>query len=220
MNAEVAELTPAAHLSRETGYRTVLALTQEDLEACARLRFEVYCLDRGFLDPGAYPDGCERDADDQRSLSVLARHRDGHPAGSIRLVRSCQPGDLPFERHAAGRLSTAGVPVAEAGEVSRMVVQRNFRGRGGHGAEPLLLLELYRGLYRASLQHAIRWWYAAMEPAHVRALASFGFVFRQVGPLFDYYGLVAPCQADLRELEREMASRQPGLFDWFKDGAQ
>jgi N-acyl amino acid synthase of PEP-CTERM/exosortase system len=198
------------------------------LQAVFAMRFEVYCRDRHFLPEADYPDGQERDAYDRRSEQVLALDREERPAGAIRLVRSVVPGDLPFEEHCPELWPGSAVADRRTcAEISRMVVHRDFRCRreasqeaGGDGRSrmPLLLLALYRQLYRISRDQGIRWWYAAMEVPHARAFAGLGFTFAAIGPVTDYYGPVAPYRADLRAIEASLAATQPRLLDWLQRG--
>lgn len=187
------------------------------------LRFQVYCLDRGFLPAADHPTGEEHDACDQRSLHVLAHAVDGRVAGSVRLVRSQRPGDLPCEEHACFTDPRAAqVDRGAAGEVSRLVVHREFRGGPGGGGRsggtPLILLALYRRLFQASRAAGVRWWFAAMERPHARAMAGLGFTPAEIGPGCDYYGPVWPYLFDLDEVEAELARCQPALLAWFQEG--
>ena len=52
----------------------------------AALRYEVYCLECGFLSPEAYPGKLEVDDYDGRSLHVAAFDPEGQLVGAVRLV--------------------------------------------------------------------------------------------------------------------------------------
>ena len=97
------------------------------------------------------------------------------------------------------------------------------RTPGERGADkrvnaPLLVLGLYREMYRYSRAHGIRYWYAAMERSLAKVLALYGFVFKPIGPEQDYYGPVTPYLGDLRDLEDLVRSYNPKLLDWFQHG--
>jgi len=54
----------------------------ELLEASYALRYQVYCLETGYEDASAFPDGLERDGDDAHSVHGLVYYRarrDGTP---------------------------------------------------------------------------------------------------------------------------------------------
>jgi N-acyl amino acid synthase of PEP-CTERM/exosortase system len=69
-------------------------------------------------------------------------------------------------------------------------------------------------MYTYSLANGIRYWYAAMERPLARALTHMHFPFRQIGPVSDYYGKVAPYLGDLRELEAHLDKHDPALKAW------
>lgn len=87
-----------------------------------------------------------------------------------------------------------------------------------HGDErdsPMLVLGLYREVYRHSARGGIRYLYAAMERSLIRSLQKLGFPFQAIGPQADYYGAVTPCVLDLRVLEARMRETNPALAGWF-----
>jgi len=53
----------------------VPADSDELLDRVFRLRFQVYCVERGFEDAAEHPNGRERDRDDRRSLHFLVLDR-------------------------------------------------------------------------------------------------------------------------------------------------
>ncbi|HSH30532.1 MAG TPA: PEP-CTERM/exosortase system-associated acyltransferase [Thiohalobacter sp.] len=116
------------------------ATTEPLRERAHRVRYEVYCLERGFEDPAAFPDGRECDAYDARSLQALVQQRStGYPAGVVRLIQP-DPDDIeapfPVELHCAGQLDRKvidrfGVDRAHLAEVSRFAVARGFKRRPG-----------------------------------------------------------------------------------------
>jgi N-acyl amino acid synthase of PEP-CTERM/exosortase system len=82
---------------------------------------------------------------------------------------------------------------------------------------PILLLGIYRAMYRHSRQAGIRFWYAAMERSLARSLDKMGFRFIPVGPQTDYYGAVTPYMADIHELEAALRRDNKALAAWFID---
>ena len=65
----------------------VPADTPSLLDQAFRLRFQVYCVERGFENPADHPDGRERDRDDDRSLhSLLIDRATGSAVGTVRLI--------------------------------------------------------------------------------------------------------------------------------------
>jgi len=210
------------------------------------LRYEVYCLECGFLDRSHYKDGLESDEYDGGSTHFTAHNLANELVGSLRLVHAPLSLGFPFERHCKALFASIGLPPREqCGEVSRLVVRSDYRRRVGDSLagvpqeflangsvgvsirrapgnrrsnSPELLLGLYRELYQYSLEHGVRYWYAAMERSLARALARFQFVFVPIGMEVDYYGPVTPYLADLRDMENRLEESNPALLAWFRRG--
>ena len=200
------------------------------------LRYQVYCEECHFLHCDDYPDGCERDAYDAISAHFCCFNRSDELVGYVRLIAADAAHTFPFQKHC--RTLFDGVvlpPSAQSVEVSRLVVQRAYRRRRGdklygtvaggdpaarapdlRGHFPQLLMSLYRQMYRYSVGHGIRYWYAAMERGLPKVLEESYINFRPIGPSTDYYGQVAPYLADLRELEAGLARNNPALMAWLQ----
>lgn len=216
------------------------------LQQIFALRYEVYCLECGFLPAEQFQSGLESDEYDAGAAHILARNLENEAVGTLRVVQPTASQSFPFEHHCKALFEDIVLPRREeCGEISRLVVRKNYRRRSGDslagvsqafltdpapdvmgaGAtperrsnNPQILLGLYREAYRYSLQAGIRYWYAAMEQSLARALASFQFVFTPIGVETDYYGPVTPYLADLRELEDRVGAANPELMAWFCGG--
>lgn len=227
-------------------FRARPVMSEADLDPIYRLRYQVYCIERGFLDPQDYPDQRERDAYDDHSLHfglyTLAREL----AGSMRLVRG-RLEELPVAEHCelspATRDALASLP--QVAEVSRVAVSRNFRRRRGDGfysmqvapprpslprgditavsdqrASPPFVLHLYREAYQACRRLGINFLLAAVERPLARLLNSVGFTFEQIGPEVDYYGPVAPFVLDLDRFDRLVVEHRRGLLQFLAEGLE
>jgi len=213
----------------------------QELERAYRLRFEVYCLDCGFLDAANYPQPREADAYDDSSVHAFAYNLGGELVGYVRLIHYDSQRRFPWQLHCRDLLPGATLPPGEASaEVSRLMVRRDYRRRktdlvagvdtaqsldGEDGGErrrrsPQIMLSLYRRIYQYSRPAGIRYWYAAMERPLARALQAMGFTFKQIGAETDYFGPVAPYMADLRELEAALQARYPELLAWMRAPAR
>ncbi|MDO9042886.1 MAG: PEP-CTERM/exosortase system-associated acyltransferase [Desulfocapsaceae bacterium] len=96
-----------------------------------RLRYEVYCLECQFLDPLDYPDGLEIDSYDQRSFHVASHNFEGLLVGSMRFVLANECQEFPFQEHCSTFDDFTFPPREQCGEVSRLVVRKNYRRRVG-----------------------------------------------------------------------------------------
>jgi len=214
------------------------------LQQVFALRYEVYCLECGFLPAEQFQNGLESDEYDAAATHFVARNLENEAVGTLRVVQPTTSQSFPFEHHCKSLFHDIVLPRREeCCEISRLVVRKNYRRRSGDslagvsqaflsdpapdlmgaGASverrsnnPQILLGLYREAYRYSVQSGIRYWYAAMEKTLARALASFEFVFNPIGMETDYYGPVTPYLADLRELEERVGATNPQLMAWFR----
>ncbi|HRD66759.1 MAG TPA: PEP-CTERM/exosortase system-associated acyltransferase [Candidatus Competibacter sp.] len=118
-------------------FELILADTPERLEKCYRLRYEVYC--KEALIPGFnaenYPDELEYDQYDKQSLHCLLMHKPtGHTAGTVRIILHTSEGQFKFPLEKATGLEI--FPHALIGEVSRLIIAPEFRGRRGETGQP------------------------------------------------------------------------------------
>lgn len=202
------------------------------------LRFQVYCVERGFLPADDYPDQRETDEYDSDSEHFCTFNAKREVVGCVRLVRANSEQQFPLHRHCPTLYNDAYLPPpAESAEISRLVVRQDYRRRRGDtlvgmnendsvdGSErerrinsPQILLHLYRQMYLHSRESGIRYWYAAMEvPVAIAMKRIMNFGFRQIGPPTDYYGEVVPYVLDLRELESQVGSTNPDLMAWLSE---
>jgi N-acyl amino acid synthase of PEP-CTERM/exosortase system len=210
------------------------------LERSYRLRYQVYCLERKFLNARDYPDGLEIDRFDAQALHIGAIDVHGELAGTARVVRPSDLGLPIFEHCEIVPHQTFNRCNPRLVEVGRLSVSRGYQRRhddallagtagavrpaaGYRGAESRrhhedVFLTLLKGLYQASKRLGATHWLAATEKSLQRLLALRGFPFHQIGPQGDYFGPVAPYQMDLQEFENVVLSgRFPALED-FLDG--
>jgi N-acyl-L-homoserine lactone synthetase len=182
----------------------------ELLDESYRLRYRVYCLERGFLDAADYPDGREIDEFDEHSVHLGVFDAEGTMIGTARLIKP-NPHGFPMFRYCAffPEVMPPDAPDVALVEGSRLAISRHYMRRRRR-TEPLcdLMKALVTCARRVGANHLI----AASEPALARRLAHFGFPYRISGPTADYYGPVAACLMDLDELDEIVAEgRHPSL---------
>ena len=200
------------------GERQARAALVEPLgDAIHRLRYQVYCLERQFLDLTAYPDRREVDEYDAHAVHFAATDRDGELVATARLVLD-SPLGFPLEKRATELFPEfSRLPRARTAEVSRLIVAPSHRGRVI--IEPELLLGLFKELYEESRRLGLAGLLAAMEAGLWRLLRRLGIAFRAIGMLMDYSGPVTPYWSPLdawasgyRKVvahERRVAARTP-----------
>jgi N-acyl amino acid synthase of PEP-CTERM/exosortase system len=210
--------------------------TPEMLEEVFRLRYQVYCLEKGFEDPNANPNGIECDEYDGRSLHALLIHRASRAiVGTIRLVLhdpSLDVGSLPFDRVCHKRPSF--LPLETTAELSRFAVSKSARRRIGDGpygrvtslpgddAEyrrviPHTTLGLMTTALQLGLRHNVTHVCAVMEPTLLRLLTRLGIHFTPYGDPVEYHGVRQPCYTSVEDLFARMRVDRPDVWDVVTD---
>jgi N-acyl-L-homoserine lactone synthetase len=184
-----------------------------------RLRYQVYCIERGFLNAEDYPDRREHDEFDRHSLHLGVVDVEGALLATARLVKTSESG-LPLFRHCQiyARESELYQETTRVAEISRLCVSRELRQRRVGGVP--VAITLYRAIYQASKRNGFTHCLVATEPSLQRLLASLQVPFREVGPRTDYYGPVAPYLVDLSKWDQTILSRSLPALHSFLDGLE
>jgi N-acyl-L-homoserine lactone synthetase len=173
----------------------VIADTPDLIEEVFRLRYQVYCVERGF-EPGC--GGKEFDEFDDLARHVLLVHRSsGEPIGTVRVIPSFLTGGvkgLPMSS-VCPRGTLRALPGWTTGEISRFAVskQRRLSCRAGS----MVRLGLMQGTLRLSRELGLTHWCAIMEPMLLRLLRMTAVQFSPLGPLVEYHGLRQPAYLDI-----------------------
>jgi N-acyl amino acid synthase of PEP-CTERM/exosortase system len=227
-------------------FRTYLSVVEanskELLDHVFRLRYQVYCVERGFENAAAYPDGRERDGDDWRSAHFLVLYRpaqaaQGTPVGTVRLILPRAGTLLPVLKllRPADRRSI-DLPLATTAEVSRFAVPRAFRKRlnedwtrhPGVPSQPdsaacpllgLLNFWLIRAVVTMTIRQGITHITAVMEPALLRLLRQLGVEFHPIGGVVEHHGLRQPVWAAMAAVIDGIQKRRPDLWEIAFDNA-
>lgn len=146
--------------------------TNDEKIATYKLRFDVYCIERCYLNPNDYPDQLEYDQWDEHSAHFVAI--DGTQViGTTRLILD-SPIGFPLENHFNLKITRS--PRKTYAEVSRLI------------AKPTQLranIQVANGLYRAMLDHSldagITDWLMILDNRLLAMYRRIGFVFDQLG---------------------------------------
>jgi len=211
------------------------------LKATYRLRHSVYCREKKFLPENDYPDRLEIDAYDSHSVHFAAIDDEDLVKGTVRLVFPVAGLSLPLYDHC-----TLDVPVSPTTwEVSRLAISKRYRRpaapprvddafgltvmtMGLEEEERTQVNRLRRtvvtGLFMLMWQEARRLGaeniLVAMEPTLARLLARNNIDFERVGPEVDYYGPVYPYLMNIGNFERNLAQKNPALFEKYWSGVK
>lgn len=190
--------------------------TWKSLRAAQRLRYQIFCHERGIL-PGH--NGIETDAYDARSRHVVLRHRaSGEVVGTVRVVHVVRENpwaSLPIQ-HVCDPSLLAHLPLNSTGEVSRFALSRQ-RTPSDSRSGLLLRLALMQGVLRASRSLGLTHWCAVMEPTLLRLLRTASVNFQPIGPLVEYHGLRQPAIAHIDTLLINGREQRPAIWDYVTD---
>ncbi|MDD2558878.1 MAG: PEP-CTERM/exosortase system-associated acyltransferase [Desulfuromonas sp.] len=200
-----------------------------------RLRYQIYCIERGFECATDYPQDMETDRYDKHSAHfyVIAA-KSKIIIGTVRIILHSSLG-LPVEHFFSldKKLKYSGDP-SKIGEISRLAVSRDLRRAEitrllstlpgmdmksfkevqelRREMEEYIVEGLYRCIYHQSLELGLTHWYAVMVESLCNLLRRWGLCWTQVGNEVDYHGLRTPYLAEIVEIEKSIISDNPQLL--------
>ncbi|MCB1876537.1 MAG: GNAT family N-acetyltransferase [Chromatiales bacterium] len=171
----------------------VLVADNEQLRCEAfRIRYQVYCLERGFEDPARFPTGEETDEYDADARHFLVRSlKDGRFVATARAVVA-RHNELPMSRicRFSLRERTSDLPRME---VSRVSVVKGLNRRTDSAILALLV--------QASVAYGVELGLPNLmfltSPAVARLLRRLRLPLIQLGPLVEHRGMRAPFRLGL-----------------------
>lgn len=211
-----------------------------------KLRYQVYCIETGFENPGLHPDGVEIDEYDDNSVHYLIRHRKSAIyAATTRLILPDVADSewlFPIEKYTIidKKDWLKNIPRNRFAEASRFCVSKEFKRRKnelgtltGIGPSweadfteeerrifPHLSIALFACLIKMSDDHGIHYWYAVMEPGLIRFFTTLGIYFIGIGPLTDYHGIRQPSMIKVSDLLDGVAKKNQGLWEMMTNKGQ
>ncbi|HPQ26191.1 MAG: PEP-CTERM/exosortase system-associated acyltransferase [Chromatiaceae bacterium] len=218
-------------------FRVCFADTPFGVALHQRIRYQVFCLDKGFEDPSAFSTAQETDAWDDQSAHFIVQNKDTRQwVAATRLVLPKRGRPLPvdsmgvFDRH---RLEK---PNLRVGEISRFCIINNRSqvevnsqlhpepnsleawGIGSIGKKQQF--EITLGMIRAAgiyaLKRDIDFCIMLITDAFARMLRTLGVKLHQAGPATDHRGMRTAYLVDMRESVVSMAKKSSAVRDLFK----
>lgn len=133
-------------------FEVVKADTIEMIQRSLRVRYQVYCVEKGYEDPASFPEKMESDPFDFHAAHSVVRRRDsGKIVGTVRLVMA-DPSDpmglFPMEQHCGfafdkNRFDPSLLSRNELGEISRLAVSKEFSRGSSENAAKSTTISMY-----------------------------------------------------------------------------
>jgi N-acyl amino acid synthase of PEP-CTERM/exosortase system len=200
-----------------------------------RLRYQVYCVEREFLNRNNYPDRLEVDEFDRYAWHFGTVDGTGRLVATARLVPPSILG-LPLFRRCSIFPDEVElyVPHRRIAEISRLSMSRAALNTGAHAGlsgssvrvirskseRNAVSYSLYRGVYQESKRAGLTHWTVATEASLQRTLGGYGLPFRPIGPAIDYFGPVTPYLMDLSEFDSVILNGKLPRLKGFLDGLE
>lgn len=217
-------LRPTANRLFDDSYEVILADTEASRAIHRKVRYQVYCMERGFENPVDFPAGEEHDRWDAHAAPFIVRQRDsGVCVAAMRLVL---PYAASFPLEALNCLTPGHanhIQRRQLGEISRICIIRspNPHHRNPHldhsfghvipERESQVMLGLFRTVMVYGLERGIEHCYLLVTPAFARLLRRLGVVLHAVGAATEHHGLRAPYLIGLRESAASSCNRSAAI---------
>jgi N-acyl-L-homoserine lactone synthetase len=181
--------------------------TAEELELSQRLRYEVYCVEKQWLDPADFPEGRERDSYDEHASHFLALGIAGETVGTMRLITDGEH-PLPVEEY-------FGIEIDRSlgnAELSRLVVGAPYRS-----SQHEIMLGICKAVYDEACTSNVDQLYSIMDRVLLRTLQMVGFPFTALGePRFVWGDHTVPCVCPVGEVIPSLKRKHPKIGDFFE----
>jgi N-acyl-L-homoserine lactone synthetase len=196
-----------------------IADTAKSIEEAHRLRFQVYCIERGYE---CSTSGLEIDEFDSHARHVILRHAPTNKVvGTVRLIfPTANRGEhtLPLEK-----LCNEGVlddlPLRTTAEISRFAVAKQLRGIGATSAA-FLRIGLMAGILQISRDSGLTHWCALMDRSLLRLLQTNAIHFQPLGPIIEHRGLRQPAYGIINAVVRQLRQQEAAIWDFVTRGGR
>jgi N-acyl-L-homoserine lactone synthetase len=185
------------------------ALTAGSKEAAFRLRYEVYCKEKMWLNPEQYLDMLEKDEHDQKSETFLAYDsRSMRPIGTARLIindTGLSPLHIVKHPSISSSFNTAG-----SVEISRMAILESAR-------QGNVFIGLIRMLFRYILEYCsdFDYIYFSVEERFLKKVNQLGFEFVPFAPTALWYcDQLVPARQVISEMDGCVKKNNSEFHSW------
>jgi N-acyl amino acid synthase of PEP-CTERM/exosortase system len=227
----------------DDNFRVCFADTPFGVALHQRIRYQVFCLDKGFENPDTFSTNRETDAWDAHSAHFIVQDRSTRQwVAATRLVLPRKESVLPVQKTVSlDPKATEGLG-DYVGEISRFciisarsAILKQGDASAETGVEPLpnsleewgigavtsrQQFELTLGMIRAvviyALKRGMEHCYVLITDAFARMLRKIGVKLIQIGPTVDYRGMRTPFLIEMRDSVLSMSAHSSAARQLFK----
>lgn len=195
--------TPRRFIIRE-------AEDKASLSRIFRLRYNVYCLEKGYLKKEGYPNKLEQDKFDlfSKHFVILDKNVNNDLIGTVRVIFPSEL-DLPIINNFVFFDDYKFLIKEKCVELSRLIVKKEYRFKYLH-------LDLLRLVYKLVKRSNFRYVYAVMDDGLYLPMKKMGVNFVQIGKKQVYQGNTRPYVLDVDEMEKSLLYSNALLYKYFK----
>lgn len=184
-----------------------VAQTKSEMTAIYKLRYDVYCLEKNFLDPNDYPGRMEHDIWDKHAVHFIAKCG-SDIAGTVRLIKD-SPQGFPIEKHFDIQRPEGHAKVFAEG--SRYIVNQDYR----HS-----IYQTANGLNRCIINYCknndITDLFIVLDERLYTAYTRIGLLLKKLGePVYCYGCINAPYVMPLKETLINLKTNKPKMYEFF-----
>jgi len=214
------------HLSHHiTGYDVVLANTEESKNIHFNLRYQIYCLEKGYEEASKFKDELEKDEYDDRSAHFLIKHRaDNQWIGVFRLIISNYE-DLPICKSTHVSHLHRVDPHQIAAEFSRLAIIRPFQklaGKKQHAVDDADMCIIFNAVsvgIEYSRKHGADKIYFLCRRSLTKVVNKMGIKTPQIGNKTVYRGTRYPYKLDLSDFPHKLFENQQAVQAFHRKNA-
>ena len=183
------------------------------------LRYRVYCVQRGYENPEAFPDGRERDRYDEFSKHFLIRSfESGEWLAGLRIIR------FPFEAlpiNRASQIDPDQLPdlknsqVAELSRLCAVAPEKKLAFDAIGPTTSWVSMAFMRAARAYAVENDIRYLFVLIADPLARILNRAGIEFVPVGPVSEYRGKRRPYIHDVRLGYHDLPFKAPRVYEMF-----
>jgi len=191
------------------GNFTARILKNDDIKKAYKFRYKIFCEELNWLPLNK--DKEEFDDYDRFSIHFGIFFKNDELAGYGRFI--LPKINFMLEKEFKDLLDNHTIrKKRDTVEVSRVAIDKTLRGKSFN----LIILLLYKFMYRWSLKNGIRYWYMVIEPNYLKSLQSL-FPCKQIGRVKFYQpnSTTTAALLDLREAEDFLFRKNRKLYEWF-----